>query len=53
MSDYLPLYAERRCAVCGRWRGQHLGASANDNEMRCPVDSSWYGVTATFVPKPT
>lgn len=51
---YVPLYAERRCLVCGRWRGQHKalrGAASYhlDSEMVCPVDTSYYGVEATFV----
>lgn len=53
--NYQPLYAERRCMVCGYWRGQHLGTSANDKEMHCPVDDSlalWFQVDATFVPQP-
>lgn len=49
---YLPLYAERRCLACGYWRGEHSGASTNDREMLCPVDASWFQVTATFVPGP-
>lgn len=55
MNNYLPLYAERRCLVCGRWRGQHLGESVNDREMLCPVDESlvaYFGATATFIPQP-
>ncbi|QRY48102.1 hypothetical protein JVX93_15725 [Mycolicibacterium boenickei] len=38
--DYLPLYAEKRCGVCGYWRGQHIGGEAdycNDAAMRCPT----------------
>ncbi len=33
---YLPLYAERRCGVCGFYRGQHIGVSEVDSQMRCP-----------------
>lgn len=52
---YLPLYAERRCIICGSWRGLHIGCSADDAEMHCPVDPAivaWAGVKATFVPEP-
>lgn len=41
--EYLPLYAERRCVICGFWRGQHIGASSKDLEMQCPT---------TFKPAP-
>lgn len=50
---YRPLYAEKRCAVCGYWRGQHHGDPRQDSTWHCPVDASWFGVTATFMPQPT
>lgn len=36
--DYRPLYAERRCIVCGYWRGQHISDDwARDDQTRCPT----------------
>ncbi len=34
---YRPLFAERRCVICGFWRGQHIGLSVDDAEMKCPT----------------
>jgi hypothetical protein len=39
---YYPMYAERRCGNCGSWRGQHIGCSANDDEMRCPEGTTTF-----------
>lgn len=53
---YQPLYAEKRCLVCGYWRGEHIGASENDVEMKCPIDpsiSEYLGVTTSFIPSAT
>lgn len=50
---YQPLYAEKRCLVCGRWRGEHIGDSTNDTEMLCPIPevlNEYTGKTATFLP---
>jgi hypothetical protein len=42
---YLPLYAEKRCKVCGHWRGQHLlseyGNAGEDADMHCPTTSTF------------
>lgn len=51
MDSYLPLYAEKRCAVCGQWRGEH---TCDNREMLCPAVSDdlkdYYGVQPSFVP---
>lgn len=51
--EYLPLFAEKRCLVCGHWRGQHVssGDDRNDRDMLCPVTveiAEWFGVQASF-----
>jgi hypothetical protein len=47
-TPYSPLYAEKKCALCGRWRGEHIGCSSRDDEMACPTLIRWN----TFVPLP-
>jgi hypothetical protein len=47
---YQPLYAERRCLVCGFWRGQHHGPGTEDKGMICPVDVTYFETVASFVP---
>lgn len=45
MGNYQPLYAERRCLRCGRWRGEHIakdGNWSNNSDLYCP--------TTTFIP---
>lgn len=54
-SEYRPLYAEKRCIVCGSWRGQHTpqGDPALDAAMTCPVDASakrYFETVPTFIP---
>lgn len=55
MDSYLPLYAEKRCLVCGSWRGQHtdVGDMADNKNMLCPVSDDlkdYYGTQPSFVP---
>lgn len=47
--NYQPLYAEKRCANCSHWRGQHIFTGedgqipeglSNDALMRCPHSTS-------------
>lgn len=54
MTRYEPRYGERRCCVCGRWRGEHLGPSLGANhDLVCPVVAEtreYFETTPTFVP---
>lgn len=49
VSDYRPLYSERRCVHCGRWRGEHAlaggGDWCDDTDVLCP--HPWH---TTFCP---